>query len=91
MKIRPRFSLRNQHKIKQSLGSDFHFVLMRSIRVYFDSVESMEDIKEHEYASAPYKVIHVPNIQPNTDSTFELYVISKTYNVFNLAYKSCFS
>lgn len=81
-----RFSLRNQHKIKDKLGEEFLNCLIDSLTEYF---KTHSEIEEFEYPNEKYKIILVNNVQPHTDSTFELYVISKTFNVFNLAYKSC--
>lgn len=81
-----RYSLRNQNKIKESLGQDFLKWLLLSLNECFS-----KDVAptEYDYDNINLKVIHVNNVQPNTDSFFELYVIKKTYNVYNLAYKSC--
>jgi len=81
-----RFSLRNQDKIKNSLGEDFLNCLLLSLKDYFN--KGVEPI-EYDYDSGKFKIIHITNVQPKTDSLFELYVISKHYNVWNLAYKSC--
>jgi hypothetical protein len=83
-----RFSLRNQDKIQDSFGESFLNYLLKSLKFYF---ENTKEIKEYIYENEKYKVIHVNNIQPHTDSTFELYVISKNFDVYNLAYKSCMS
>lgn len=82
-----RFALRNQVKIKQNLGLDFHKWLMLSLKEHFAKNETIE---EHTYPNEPrFKIIHVDNVQPKTDSFYELYVIKKKYDVFHLAYKSC--
>jgi hypothetical protein len=81
-----RYSLRNQDRIKERLGDDFLKWLVNSLSVYFNSHEQIE---EFDYPNEKYKVIIINNAQPHTDSQFELYVISKTFNVYNLAYKSC--
>jgi hypothetical protein len=83
-----RYSLRNQHKIKERLGEPFLNCLIQSLNEHFKKHTKIEEI---EYEKEPYKIIWVNNIQPKTDSTFELYVISKTFDVYNLAYKSCMS
>lgn len=80
-----RFSLRNQHKIKEAFGEEFLKWLLLSLKDYFN--KGVEPI-EYVYGMETYKVIHINNVQPNTDSYFELYVVKKTYNVWNLAYKS---
>lgn len=81
-----RYSLRNQDKIKKALGDDFLKWLLLSLNSHF---KSGKEIIEHEYNNENFKVIHVDNVQPNTDSFFELFVIKKTFDVYNLAYKSC--
>jgi hypothetical protein len=80
-----RYSLRNKHKIKQSLGDIFLNTLILSLNDYF---KNSKEIVEYDYQNEKFKVIHVNNIQKNTDSFFELYVLSKTFDVYNLAYKS---
>ena len=83
-----RYSLRNQSKIEKSFGEDFLIWLNKSLKDHFENANKIE---EFEYETEKYKVIHVQNVQPKTDSTFELYVISKMYDVYNLAYKGCMS
>jgi hypothetical protein len=83
-----RFSLRRQDKIENSFGEPFLKCLIDSLTEYF---KTHSEIEEFEYPNEKYKIILVNNVQPHTDSTFEFYVISKTFNVFNLAYKSCMS
>ena len=83
-----RYSLRNQSKIQSSFGEDFLIWLNKSLKIHFDNTDKIE---EFEYEGEKHKVIHIQNIQPKTDSVFELYVISKMYDVYNLAYKSCMS
>ena len=59
---------------------------MESLKAHF---EKNETIEEHTYENEKFKVIRVDNVQPKTDSFYELYIIKKTYNVYLLAYKSC--
>ena len=82
-----RFTLRRQPKIKKSFGDNFHKWLLLSIKDYFEKDDIRENQRHPE--PMPYPIIEVPNIQPKTDSFFELYIISKTYDVYNLAYKGC--
>ncbi len=79
-----RFSLRNQNKIEKTFGYDFLQCLLSSLKKTFE----INIIEEHTYENEKYKIIHSHNVQKNSDSFFELYIISKTYDVFNLAYKS---
>lgn len=81
----PRYSLRNQKKIADSLGEDF----LKWLKLSLNETFKQDKIEEHTYDNVRMKVIHSTNVQPKTDSFFELYVVSKTYNVYNLAYKSC--
>ena len=83
-----RYSLRNKLKIQNALGLDFFNCLTNSLDYEF---KNNNNIIEHTYENEPFKIIHVNNIQPNTDSFFKLYIISKTFDVYNLAYKSCAS
>lgn len=87
MKIMARYSLRNQNKIKKVLGNDFHYWLRQSLKARFND---NTPIQEYTYEYEPrFKFIHVDNVQPNTDSFFELCIISKHFDVYNLAYYSC--
>lgn len=81
-----RYILRNQDKIKDAFGEDFLKYLVLSIKDHFKKHKTIE---EHTYEGERFKVIHVDNVQPHTDSFFELYVINKTFDVYLLAYKSC--
>ena len=87
-KIMSRYSLRNQEKIKDTLGEDFLQWLNKSLKDHFENTVVIE---EYSYKGGKYKYIHVQNVQPKTDSFFELYVISKIYDVYNLAYFRCYS
>lgn len=80
-----RYSLRNQDKIKEVLGEDFLKWLLLSLDYTFKNCE----IIEYDYEKSQYKIIHVQNRHPKSDSFYELYVIRKTFDVYNLAYKSC--
>jgi hypothetical protein len=84
-----RYALRNQNKIKDALGIDFLNALINSLEQHFQT--HPEIILETEYQNEPYPIIHVQNTQKNTDSVFELYVISIKFDVYLLAYKSCMS
>ena len=69
----PRYSLRNKDKISDVLGKDFLNCLLISLEKTFKN----KTIKE--YKNDKYNIIHSDN--------YEFYVISKTYDVFNLAFK----
>jgi len=53
-----RYSLRNQDKIKNSFGEDFHKWLMLSITEHF---KNNSEIDELTYPSEKYKIIHAKN------------------------------
>ena len=80
-----RYTLRNQDKIRKALGQEFLNALIASLFLHFQT--HSEIIPEIKYIGEPYPIIHVQNAQPKTDSFFELYVISITYDVYVLAYK----
>ena len=84
-----RYSLRNQDKIRKAFGQDFLNCLLASLLLHFQT--HPEIIPIPEYMNEPYPIIHVQNAQPKTDSTFELYIISITYDVYLLAYKGSMS
>lgn len=80
-----RFSLRNQDKIVQSFGQAYLSLLIDSLTDYF---KDEKEIIEYPLPGEKYNCICVPNIQPKTDSEFQFAVISKTFDVYNLAYYS---
>ena len=79
-----RYSIRNKDKLIKSFGLKFWNNLAVSLDRHFAITKKIEEL---DYPGEPYKVIHVPNVQPKTDSFFELYVIRITFDVYNLAYK----
>ena len=81
-----RFALRNKNKLIKSFGVDYYNLLIDSLTEYF---KNRTEIPEHSLGGVDnYKFIFVPNIQPKTDSEFEFAIISKTYDVYLLAYYS---
>lgn len=80
-----RFSLRNQNKIVDSFGDRYLSLLIDSLTDYFSK---HKEIEERQVENNPHKFIFVPNIQPKTDSEFQFVIISKTFDVYNLAYYS---
>jgi hypothetical protein len=84
----PRYILRNQDKISASLGKDYVKLLLNSLKDHF---KSNKEIEEHTYENLKYKIIHVHNVQKNTDSIFEFAIVKKTFDVYTLAYYSCLS
>ena len=84
-----RFSLRNQTKIEKALGKPYLELLLNSLKQYFLSCESIEEFYYPTLDNGKgSNVIHVPNIQKGIDSWFEFVIVSKTFNVHNLAYYS---
>jgi len=84
----PRFALRNQRKIEGAFCREYLNLLLRSLKAHFDSHDEIEELT---YENEKHKVIHVENVQLNTDGLFEFYMIRKTYDVYLLAYKSAIS
>lgn len=81
-----RYVLRNKAKLIKVFGEDYYDLLIKSLSNHF---KLNNVITEFEYETDKrYKIIHVDNVQPHTDSFFEFYVISKTFDVYLLAYKS---
>lgn len=84
-----RYALRNQDKLRKAFGQDFLNTLQASLFLHFQ--KHTEIIPETEYKDEPYSIIHVQNAQPKTDSLFEFYIVSITFDVYLLAYKGCMS
>lgn len=80
-----RFTLRNKEKIIKAHGKDYYDLLTSSLKSYFGKTDT---ITEYDYARLKYKIIHVPSIFKNSEIDFEFAVLSKTFNVYNLAYYS---
>ena len=76
-----RFSLRNQKRISASFGEKHLKLILRSLQDYFSSDTNIQELV---YDGVNLKVIQVV---VDLDVTLEFYVIRKTYDVFNLAYK----
>ena len=84
-----RYTLRNRNKIETAFGSEFLRWLILSLNEHFKNNEIITP--DPNYVNQPYPIILVNNVQPKTDSTFELYIIEIKYDVYRLAYKSCMS
>ena len=80
-----RFTLRNKEKIIKAHGKDYYDLLISSLKAFFEKTDT---ITEHEYSGLKHKIIHVPSTFKNSEIDFEFAVISKTFNVYNLAYYS---
>lgn len=83
--MKQRYSLRNQNKIEKAFGATYLELLLKSLNEYFQNTDI---IFEYENKESKYKFIHVDSAYPNSEMIFEFYVISKTFDVYNLAYKS---
>jgi len=87
-----RYSLRNQHKIKIAKGQNTLDIVVKSLNKHFedhDTIEIAPDLKDHTgYEVIVIDVLNLSNdtkIAKNTKIAF--YVISNTYDVYNLALK----
>ena len=81
-----RFSLRNKDKIIIARGEKYYELLIDSLKVYF---EKNIEIVEYDYESLKNnKIVIVPSFIKNSEIKFEFAIISKTYDVYNLAYYS---
>lgn len=76
-----RFTLRNQHKIKEVLGEEFLRGLLRDINSYF---KNNSEIEQYDI-NFKYKIIKVTRGQRGSVHIF--YVYGSKYDVLNLAYK----
>jgi len=86
-----RYALRNQRKIKEKLGQKKLDIIIKSLDVWFDN-ESNEtiDFLISENTEKPYKCFAVNNQEfKNMEKVgvIVFYVITKTYDVYKLAYK----
>lgn len=80
-----RFTLRNKEKIIKSFDTDYYELLANSLKNFF---QTPKDITEYTYEGLKYPIIHVPSVFPKSEIEFEFLVISKTFDVYNLAYYS---
>lgn len=74
-----RYSLRNQKKISDVLGKSELNKMLSSLNTYFANAEYIE-----VYREGPHDTIKCKT----TDGTLEFYLLSKKYDVYNLAFKS---
>ena len=85
-----RYSLRNKQKISKALGSDYLKLLLDSLKSYFyektDEVPEFGEIKDNIPTGRTY--IFIPSVANNSEIEFQFVLISKTFNVYNLAYYS---
>lgn len=79
-----RYSLRNQNKIALAFGDKFVRRLIASLEANFEdiSIEELDIQKEYK----PYPILCVNDIG-HSCGLILFHVISKTYDVYNLAFK----
>ena len=86
-----RYSLRNQSKIAKSLGDDYLLLLLESLNKYFGSLENdPEEIGEvDKYGNKTNRTfLFVPSANEKSEIEFQFVLLSKTYDIYNLAYYS---
>ena len=80
-----RYALRNQNKIKESLGSDLLQRILNSLKQSFNLNGDRVDI-QIDFSHKPYPILEVDDaVKPCGKIAF--YVIGKRYNVYHLAFK----
>ena len=77
----PRYSLRNQHKIKANYGQKILNRIIENLDYWFGNNCSIE---EHEHE--PYNLISIGD-NGHTDGIIVFHVIRKTFDCYNLAFK----
>ncbi len=83
-----RFALRNQHKIKKHFEPQGEQVLSRiidSLTTYFAKHTEI-DAEIEKVPNEPYPMLLIPDTG-HTCNSIMFYVISKTYDVYKLAFK----
>lgn len=78
-----RYSLRNQNKIAHAYSQEYLQRMIRSLNEYF---ENATEIEELDSGDNRFNMIAVDDID-HTVSQFAFYIISKTYDVYRLAFK----
>jgi len=78
----PRFSLRNQDKIAKHYDEKYVKRMLDSLKIYFEAGK----IEEIQIEGDKFPVIMLDDCG-HTVNMFVFYVIRKTYDVYNLAYK----
>ena len=79
-----RYSLRNQHKISAAYGEKFLQRVLTSLDEAFK--EGKPKPEEHTLQGEDYPVIDI-NDEGHTCGIILLYIINKTFDVYNLAFK----
>ena len=82
-----RYALRNQHKIKASLGEEYLKLLIDSLDQFFRKAETI-DLVKNEPDKDKHLYLLVPSVHPSSEIEFQFVLIRKMYDVYNLAYYS---
>lgn len=77
-----RYSLRNQKKILRHVGREDFNTIIKSLDNHFKEYDNIE----LDDTDTKYKGLMISNIN-HTVGVMLFYVISKTYNAYNLAFK----
>lgn len=86
-----RFSLRNQDKIASKLGDDYLKLLLDSLKAYFyERTEPLDEIVAVDRLGGQENrtFVFIPSVAKNSEIEFQFVILSKLYNVYNLAYYS---
>lgn len=74
-----RYSLRNKEKIIEAIGQEKFNLLIKELNEKFQIYEKNFDMIKSDYEDKGYKVIKL--------KSFEVYHLTTTYFVYNLAFK----
>ena len=74
-----RYSLRNKEKVIEAIGEDQFSLLIKELNEKFQIYEKNFEAIKFDYEDKGYKVIKL--------KSFEVYWITTTYFVYNLAFK----
>ena len=74
-----RYSLRNKEKIIEAIGEEKFNLLIKELNEKFKDKEKDFNTIQPDYEDKGYKVIKL--------KSFEVYWITTTYNMYNLAFK----
>lgn len=80
--MKARFTLRNQHKIKEAYGDDMMKRITDSLKAYFDR----GNIESHLCDNDEYKTIFIDDVG-HTSNMIAFYILRIQFDVYNLAFK----
>ncbi len=80
--MKTRFTLRNEHKIKEAHGDIMLKRITDSLKSYFD----LGNIEPHSCSSDEYKTILINDVG-HTSNMIAFYVLRIQFDVYNLAFK----